>query len=69
MGNQSGVDKDHRRGAVIPGALWSVLVVSAAINSIGFPMGIDLTTRMVAGGVTLLCVVLLVIHHRVSRDR
>ncbi|MFI9008154.1 hypothetical protein ACIGNX_13095 [Actinosynnema sp. NPDC053489] len=47
--------------------LWLVLLVTAAVNSIGSFVGLDEVARIAAGGVTVLCVVALVALH--LRDR
>ncbi|MEU4744852.1 hypothetical protein AB0G02_30925 [Actinosynnema sp. NPDC023658] len=47
--------------------LWLVLLVTAAVNSIGSFIGLDEVLRLSAGGVTVLCIIALVVLHLRNR--
>ncbi len=57
----SEVEVSGTGNAVAKGFLWLVLLVSGATNAIGQFVGLENTPRMVAGGIAVLCIVLLVV--------
>ncbi|MBB5959565.1 hypothetical protein FHS29_006186 [Saccharothrix tamanrassetensis] len=70
MSNRTDVDRVRRPGGVVvPALLWIVLAASGVVNSLGSQVGIDFTARMAAGGVAVLCIVLLIVYHVRRRDR
>ncbi len=60
-------DTEKSSGTLVTACLWLVLLVSAATNSIGQFAGLDWTFRMIAGGVSVVCLVLLVLRHLARR--
>ncbi|EME62605.1 hypothetical protein [Amycolatopsis decaplanina] len=60
-------DNAKSGGALVTASLWLVLLVSAAANSIGQFAGLDWTYRMVAGAVSVVCIVLLIIRYVARR--
>ncbi|MEV7549289.1 hypothetical protein AB0N89_06665 [Amycolatopsis sp. NPDC089917] len=60
-------DSKNTGGALVTASLWLVLLAGAATNSVGQFAGLDFTLRMVAGGVSVVCIVLLVIRHLARR--
>ncbi|MEU3623713.1 hypothetical protein BS329_37150 [Amycolatopsis coloradensis] len=61
-------DTKNAGGTMVTASLWLVFLVSAAANAIGQFAGMDWTLRMIAGGVSVVCIVLLVIRY-VARRR
>ena len=60
-------DTEKARGTLVTASLWLVLLVSAATNSVGQFAGMDWTFRMIAGGVSVVCIVLLIARHLARR--
>ncbi|WP_181774189.1 hypothetical protein [Amycolatopsis pittospori] len=60
-------DTEKARGTLVTASLWLVLLVSAATNSVGQFAGMDWTFRMIAGGVSVVCIVLLIVRHLARR--
>ncbi|MFC3452103.1 hypothetical protein [Amycolatopsis speibonae] len=60
-------DTKNTSGALVTASLWLVLLVSAAANSIGQFAGMDWTFRMIAGAVSVVCIVLLIIRYVLRR--
>ncbi|WP_410660358.1 hypothetical protein [Amycolatopsis sp. lyj-112] len=54
-------------GTTVTVSLWLVLLISAATNSIGQFAGLDWTFRMIAGGISVVCIVLLIVRHLARR--
>ncbi|MEU4248207.1 hypothetical protein AB0F15_12405 [Amycolatopsis sp. NPDC026612] len=46
-----------------PVLLWLVLVVSSAVNAAGPLVGLPLAARMAAGGIAVVMIALLIVHH------
>ncbi|HET6289364.1 MAG TPA: hypothetical protein VFG15_21770 [Amycolatopsis sp.] len=61
-------DTKNAGGTMVTASLWLVLLVSAAANSIGQFAGMDWTLRMIAGAVSVVCIVLLIVRY-VARRR
>ncbi|MBB5857708.1 hypothetical protein ACFQ05_19055 [Amycolatopsis umgeniensis] len=61
-------DTKNAGGALVTASLWLVLLVSAATNSIGQFAGLDWTFRMIAGAISVICIVLLIVRY-VARRR
>ncbi|MFD5090085.1 hypothetical protein ACFWMR_05760 [Amycolatopsis thailandensis] len=55
------------KSVLVTASLWLVLLVSAATNSIGQFAGMDWTFRMIAGAVSVVCIVLLIIRYVAKR--
>ncbi|MFC9252007.1 hypothetical protein [Amycolatopsis thailandensis] len=55
------------KSVLVTASLWLVLLVSAATNSIGQFAGMDWTIRMIAGAVSVVCIVLLIIRYVAKR--
>ncbi|OXM52704.1 hypothetical protein CFP71_23080 [Amycolatopsis thailandensis] len=55
------------KSVLVTASLWLVLLVSAATNSIGQFAGMDGTIRMIAGAVSVVCIVLLIIRYVAKR--
>ncbi|GAA3862415.1 hypothetical protein GCM10022243_31080 [Saccharothrix violaceirubra] len=62
MNRTRGEQTDTRHGATKT-LLWLVLLVTAATNSIGSFVGLHEVLRLAAGGVSVLCIVGLVVLH------
>ncbi|MEV6906118.1 hypothetical protein [Amycolatopsis sp. NPDC051071] len=60
-------DTEKAGGTLVTASLWLVLLVSAAANSIGQFAGMEYLYRMIAGAVSLICIVLLVIRYVARR--
>ncbi|UMP04575.1 hypothetical protein [Amycolatopsis sp. EV170708-02-1] len=60
-------DTKNAGGTMVTAALWLVLLVSAATNSIGQFAGLDWTFRMAAGAVSVVCIVLLIVRYIARR--
>ncbi len=60
-------DTEKARGTLVTASLWLILLVSAATNSVGQFAGMDWTFRMIAGGVSVVCIVLLIVRHLARR--
>ncbi|WP_414941257.1 hypothetical protein [Amycolatopsis sp. cmx-11-51] len=60
-------DTKNASSALVTASLWLVLLVSAAANSIGQFAGMDYPYRMIAGAVSVICIVLLVIRYLARR--
>ncbi|MFJ8914465.1 hypothetical protein [Amycolatopsis sp. NPDC102389] len=59
--------ENTRGGGLVTAAIWLVLLVSAATNSIGQFAGLDWTFRMFAGAVAVVCIVLLIVRYIARR--
>jgi len=60
-------DTKNAGGMMVTATLWLVLLVSAATNSIGQFAGLDWTFRMIAGGISVVCIVLLIVRYIARR--
>ncbi|OXM50714.1 hypothetical protein [Amycolatopsis alba] len=58
---------NNSKSALVTVSLWLVLLASAAANSIGEFAGMTWTYRMIAGGVSVVCIALLVIRYLARR--
>ncbi|GAB3745528.1 hypothetical protein GCM10027598_82300 [Amycolatopsis oliviviridis] len=55
------------KSALVTVSLWLVLLASAATNSVGQFVGMDYPFRMIAGAVSVVCIVLLVTRYLARR--
>ncbi|MEV0675482.1 hypothetical protein AB0I60_03060 [Actinosynnema sp. NPDC050436] len=69
MSNRAVVQRVRGGGIGVPLLLWAVLGASGAVNALGPLVGVGYTARIVAGGVTVLCLALLIVHTRLSTPR
>ncbi|MEU4806632.1 hypothetical protein [Actinosynnema sp. NPDC023587] len=66
MGDRADVDRVRNSGAVIHLLLWVGLGVSGAVNALAPLVGVGYPTRIWAGGVTVACLLLLIVHRRLT---
>ncbi|MEV0676109.1 hypothetical protein AB0I60_06245 [Actinosynnema sp. NPDC050436] len=69
MSNHNQVDQARTNGIVVQVVLWLALASSAAVNSLGYFFGLHDTWRLAAGGVSVLCIALLVAFYLKRRSR
>ncbi|MEU6151306.1 hypothetical protein ABZ816_15025 [Actinosynnema sp. NPDC047251] len=69
MSNHNQVQQVRSGGVVVQVLLWLALAVSGAFNAVGSFLGVDNEWRMAAGGVAVLCIVLLIVFHLKRRSR
>ncbi|KAA2267096.1 hypothetical protein F0L68_00760 [Solihabitans fulvus] len=72
MSNHNEIKQSRRGGAggvALSVLLWTTLVVSGAVNAAGSLAGISYSMRMWAGGLTLLCITLLIVSYVGRRSR
>ncbi|MFD9894964.1 hypothetical protein ACFWY9_36930 [Amycolatopsis sp. NPDC059027] len=53
----------RRGGGAVAALLWLVLLVSGAANAAGTAVGLDSTSRVIAGGVAVVCIAGLVTYY------
>ncbi|MEU4807343.1 hypothetical protein [Actinosynnema sp. NPDC023587] len=69
MSNHNQIEQVRARGIVVQVVLWLTLAASGAVNSVGSFMGWDSIYRLGAGGVGVLCIVLLIAFYLKRRSR
>lgn len=60
------MERSHSRqagGLVVSTLLWLIFIAGAAANAIGNFTGLDDTFRMAAGGIAVVCLVILIVRY------